>query len=387
MAAEGTDVLIVGAGPTGLTLALALAQAGVDHVLVDKQAEGANTSRAAVIHARTLEVLEPFGVSAALCERGMPVHGFRVHETRRELLHFSFDGLPTAYSYLLMLPQNETEAVLLQHLQAAGGTVRRPAEFVGAQVEADGVTATIAQEGKTSQIRARYLVACDGVHSPVRQAAGLDFAGGDYAENFILADVALEGDFDRRAVQGYLSGDGLMIIAPLPGDRFRVVATVGEAPERPGLEVLQPILDARAAGGLRAGDLAWSSRFRLHHRLADAFRRGPVLLAGDAAHVHSPAGGQGMNIGIRDSAELAVALQAALSGEEGEAALDGWAERRRRIAKGVVDLTDRATRGAAARSPLVRALRDAGLMAVDHLRPVQHAVARKLMGLDERLEA
>lgn len=377
-----TDVLIVGAGPTGLTLAVALAQDGVDFILIDRQAEGANTSRAAVVHARTLEVLEPFGVTPTLVERGLVLHRARFFDGGQDLLEIGFDGLPTQYSFILMLPQCETEAILLARLRALGHDVRRPVELVSAEVGDDGAQATIRQAGAEQTLRARYLVGADGVHSAVRAAAGLGFAGGDYKENFALADVSLTGDFDREAVLGYMSRDGLMIVAPLPNERFRVVVTVDAAPERPDIAFLQPILDARTGGKLHAGDLVWSSRFRVHHRLADRFRAGAALLAGDAAHVHSPAGGQGMNIGIRDAAELGPALAAALKGDE--AALDTWAERRRRIAQAVVKLTDRVTRGAASTSPLVRSLRDAGLMTLGRLPPVQRALAHQMMGLDER---
>ncbi|MEV7547926.1 FAD-dependent oxidoreductase, partial [Streptomyces sp. NPDC089915] len=188
-----TTVAIVGAGPTGLALAVTLAEAGIDFVLLDRQAEGANTSRAAVVHARTLEVLDELdpsrSLSAGLIGRGLPVGTFRIRDGARPLATIGFDGLPTAYPYALMVPQDQTEAVLLARLRALGGEVHRPYEVTAISQDADGVTLTTAT-GQT--LRAGHAVGADGMRSAVREAAGIGFSGSAYEESFVLADVVMD---------------------------------------------------------------------------------------------------------------------------------------------------------------------------------------------------
>jgi len=190
-----TEVAIVGAGPTGLALAVTLASAGVEFVIVDRLAEGRNTSRAAVVHARTLEVLDDLGASAELIARGIPVTRFAVRDGSRRLLTVPFDGLPTPHPYTLMVPQYETEAVLLDRLRELGGEVHRPYEVDTIVQGDDGVTLTMST-GET--LGARYAVGADGMDSVVRQRAGIGFSGSAYAESFVLADVAMRWAPGRR---------------------------------------------------------------------------------------------------------------------------------------------------------------------------------------------
>src|SRR5689334_17394792 len=306
-----TEVLIAGAGPVGLTLGAALIQRGIGTVLIDRQAEGANTSRAAVVHARTLEALDELAVTGAMVERGVIVPRFTVRDGDRALLTVDFSHLPTPYPYTLMLPQSDTEAILSDRLRHLGGEVRRPAELVGVRPDADGVTATL-RDGGT--IRARYLVGADGMHSTVRELSGIGFTGQAYEESFVLADVRMDWPLPDDEVTLHFSPAGLVVVAPLPGGRHRIVATLDEAPEHPNREDVQSLLDTRGPRRrpARVEHVVWSSRFRLHHRLADRYRVRRLFLAGDAAHVHSPAGGQGMNTGIQDAVALAARLTAVL---------------------------------------------------------------------------
>jgi 2-polyprenyl-6-methoxyphenol hydroxylase-like FAD-dependent oxidoreductase len=350
-----TEVAIVGGGPTGLALAVTLASSGIDFVLLDRLAEGANTSRAAVVHARTLEVLDELGASAELIARGVKITRFAVRDGSRRLLTVPFDTLPTPHPYTLMVPQYETESVLLARLRALGGDVHRPYEVASVVQDEDGVTLTMST-GET--LRAGYAVGADGMHSTVREAAGIGFSGGAYGESFVLADVAMEWTPGPGEVSLTFGTAGLTVVAPLPGGHYRVVATVDDAPAAPDLAFVQQILDARAPGQARVTECAWSSRFRVHHRVADHYRAGRLLLAGDAAHVHSPAGGQGMNTGIQDGHALGRALAAG--------ALDGYEAQRRPVAQRVVAFTDRMTRVATARHPLVRGARNLALPLLSH---------------------
>jgi 2-polyprenyl-6-methoxyphenol hydroxylase-like FAD-dependent oxidoreductase len=363
-----TEVLIVGAGPVGLTLAVSLQARGVDAVLLDKAAEVAMTSRAAVIHARTLEVLHSIDVSDELVRRGVIVPRFTVRDRDRALLTIDFDGLPTPHPYTLMLPQNITEDVLTNRLTELGGRVHRPDELARLQQDGAGVTATMVG-GET--VRALYVVGADGMHSAVREQTGIGFAGDTYGQSFVLADVHLDWEFADSEVMLYFAPAGLVVVAPLPGGRHRIVATADVAPEHPDRDHIQALLDARGPQKrpARVKDVVWSSRFRVHHRLADRYREGRVFLAGDAAHVHSPAGVQGMNTGIQDAVALAVRLAGVVRDGADERILDGYETQRRPVAADVVAFTDRMTRVATVDQSIVRRIRNATLRGSTESRP------------------
>ncbi|OBK77442.1 FAD-dependent oxidoreductase [Mycobacterium sp. 1164985.4] len=372
-----TDVLIIGAGPTGLAAAVALHSRGVTATVVDRQAAGANTSRAAVVNARTLEVLEGFDVARRLVKEGVQAPRFTIRDRGRILIPVDFSGLPTDYPYSLMVSQATTERLLLERLEELGGSVLRPKTLTSVEQNANGVTATF---DDSDTIRARYVVGADGIHSVVREQAGIGFVGSVYDESFALADVRLTGSAPEDEVILYWAKEGLTVVAPLPGGVYRIVAPVAEAPEEPSAAFVQQILDTRiGAGALTVDEVIWGSRFRIHHRVADAFRAGRLLLAGDAAHVHSPAGGQGMNLGIQDAVSLADAVAAVLAGEP-DTRLDEYSQSRRPVAKEVVEMTDRLTRLAtlprAARPIRNTAIRLAGLVPA-----VRYGLARRLSGL------
>ncbi len=375
--AYDTDVLVIGAGPTGLTLAASLLDRGISTLVVDRQAAGANTSRAAVVNARTLEVLEGLDVARRLVKEGVQAPRFSIRDRGRTLIPIDFSGLPTEYPYSLMVPQSTTERLLLERLVELGGSVLRPRTVTSVVQGADGVTATL-DDGAV--IRARYAVGADGINSVVREQAGIGFQGGEYAESFTLADVRLTGDAPADEVILFWARAGLTVVAPLPDDIYRIVAPVDDAPESPSAAFVQQILDARVgAGRMVVTDLVWGSRFRIHHRVADTYRAGRLLLAGDAAHVHSPAGGQGMNLGIQDGIALAEALAAILTGAP-ESMLDEYSATRRPIAKNVVVMTDRLTRLATLPRAL-RPIRNAAFSVVGRVPSVQLALARRLSGL------
>jgi len=372
-----TDVLIVGAGPTGLTLATALASRGVRTTVIDRQAEGANTSRAAVVHARTLEVLEPLGVASTLVSRGIQAQRFTIRDRDRVLVPIGFEDLPTVYPYTLMISQAVTESVLLERFVGLGGQVQRPRTLVGLTQNSTKATALL-DDG--SRVTARFVVGADGMHSAVREQVGIPFTGGSYGETFVLADVRLSGAVPSDEVILYFSPAGMVVVAPLPGGLHRIVATVAKAPDQPDAAFVQALLDTRGPEREPAvvREVLWGSRFRVHHRIADTYRAGRVVLAGDAAHVHSPAGGQGMNAGMLDATTLADALIAALAGDTG--ALDAYSAQRRPVAAQIIALADRLTRMATIR-PSLRRLRNLLLSTVSLLPAVRRQLAWRLSGL------
>ena len=381
MLPTATDALIVGAGPAGMAAAITLLHHGQDVTIVDSQAEGANTSRAAVVHARTLELLERYGVTPALTKRGLHTPLFTIRDRDRVLVPVAFDRLPTEYPYTLMISQADTESVMLTRLQELGGTVERPATVIGIEQDGESVTATF-DDGQ--QIRAGYLVGADGAHSTVRERTEIAFTGGTYAESFVLADARLDGDVPSNEVILYFSPAGLLVVAPLPDGQHRIVATVDDAPENPDAEFVQRLLDERGPEAERAvvREVLWGSRFRLSHRVADTFRAGRVLLIGDAAHVHSPAGGQGMNLGIQDAVTLGEALTDVLKGASAER-LGTWADEQRPIAEKVISMTDRLTTLATVGAGR-RLFRNLLLGLGGHIPAVQRRLAIQLSGLDRR---
>jgi 2-polyprenyl-6-methoxyphenol hydroxylase-like FAD-dependent oxidoreductase len=379
---DRTDVLVVGAGPVGLAVAASLTGRGHDVTVVEQQAAGANTSRAAVVHARTLEMLEQIGVSERLAGLGIHARQFTIRDGDRELVPVRFDGLPTEYPYTLMIPQNITEQVLLDRLEELGGRVHRPYVATGVSQTADGAEVTL--EGG-HMIKARYVVAADGMNSTIRDLAGLGHDGNDALSlSFSLADVRVEGGLPADQVLLFFSKPGMLVVAPLPDGSFRLVAEVDDAPEQPDVTFAQQLLNSRGPSHpvVRVTEVIWGSRFRIHERVADQYRAGRVLLAGDAAHTHSPAGGQGMNLGLRDAVTLGDALSVALrDGREDK--LDDYASGSRAEAMHVVALAHRLTRLATA-PPAVRPLRNVALRLLAHVPAFRRRLAEQLSAVGHR---
>ena len=381
---EEVEVAVVGAGPTGLTLAVMLSGYGIRTAVLDGAAGPARHSRAAVVHARTLETLEPLGVVGEMLGGGVVVPHFGVRDRDRLLLGVDFDGLPTTHPYTLMLPQDRTERILLGALHEQGGEVLWEYEAVGLSQDEGGVELVVRGARGERRVRARYVVGCDGGHSFVRGALGIPFQGDTYPQSFVLADVRMSWALPEDEVQLFFSPEGLVVVAPLPQGHHRVVATVDEPPAEPSLSDVQELLDLRGprARRPRVEEVIWSSRFRVQHRIAARFREGGVFLCGDAAHVHSPAGGQGMNTGIQDAANLAWKLALVVRGRAPGSLLDSYERERRPVARGVVSTTDRLTRLATVRSPLLRRLRNALIPIAARAGRLPRRLAKNLSELD-----
>jgi len=376
-----TEVLVVGAGPVGLATAISLIAAGHDVTLIDGQGEGANTSRAAVVHPRTLEALEEIGVSKPMVALGLHTTRFTIRDRDRLLVPIRFDQLKSAYDFILMIPQNVTEQVLLERFTELGGVVHRPYAAKSLHQDGEGVTVSLADG---SEIRARYVVGADGMHSVIRDEAGLGFHGETLPLSLVLADIRVDGGLSRDEVVLHFSRTGMLVVAPLPNGTFRLVAEIDPAPEHPDVAFAQELLDTRGPGGSRAKvqEVVWGSRFRIHERVVPSYRAGRVLLAGDAAHTHSPAGGQGMNLGLRDAVALGNALSLALRENRTEA-LDEYAEASRAEALQVVALAHRLTKLATAPAA-VRPIRNLVLRTLAMLPAFRRTLAEQLSRIGRR---
>lgn len=335
-------MLIVGAGPTGLALALELAARGVACRIVDQAPVRSDKSRAFVVHARTLELLDRHGLADALVARGRTTLDGEIAvggRTRAELRLADIGVDDTRFPYLLFVSQVETERVLEGALGAAGVQVERPVALVG--LTAAGGATLRHGDGTDEVVRARWVVGCDGAHSFVRKAAGMTFEGAPYEQSFMLADARVAWAEPPR-LRALLLRDGLLMMIPFPGDMYRFVAAGGPpAPEEPTLADFQARFDAASPHPGRLHDPAWIARFRLHHRGVDRYRAGRLFVAGDAAHIHSPAGGQGMNTGIQDAINLGWKLAMVARGEAPEALLDSYDAERRPVGRRLLEVTDR----------------------------------------------
>jgi 2-polyprenyl-6-methoxyphenol hydroxylase-like FAD-dependent oxidoreductase len=384
-----TDVLIVGAGPAGLALAASLRQLGVDHVLIDRNTAVQPGTKAAAVQPRTLEYLERIGVSDRLVDAGVRSPGFSLHDRERTLLRASFAELDTPYPYVLLVSQQTTEEHLLRRLLELGGTVHRDHRIVGYDADFPGVSATIAgPDGLLHAMTARYLVGCDGVHSGVRTAAGINFPGEAHEQLFTIADVRISAAAQDEIAQDttfFLSGAGMLLFSPLAGKQYRLVSPAPPGSTEPTLEDVQRLLTERGpfSGQAKATEVCNAATYRVQERVAELFRKGPVLLAGDAAHTHSPAGAQGMNTGIQDAGNLAWKLHAVLTGAATDELLDSYHTERHPIAADMVAFTAMFAKIATVRDPVAGRLRNDVLAAAAVSAPgVTRWIASKLSELD-----
>ena len=376
------QVLVVGAGPTGLTLAAQLLARGIRTRVIDKSAGPAPQSRALGIHARTLELLDTMGLADTFIERGHRASHLRMYAGTRKLLNLNLAKNGSRYGFVLHLPQRETELLLRARVQELGGTIEQGVELLSLAERGDAVDATLRDSaGREVDMSAGYAVGCDGAHSRVRHELGFAFDGQPYPQDWLLADVALEGAGSDDAVHSFFSPNGLPLVCiPMGGHRWRVVmANAGDRGGRaPTLDEIRDLVGQRAPWPVEVSDPLWLASFRCQLRSTTTYRRGRVFIAGDAAHIHSPAGGQGMNTGMMDACNLAWKLALVASGRAPDGLLDSYGQERVPVASGVLEFTDKLVGLLTMRNPMKRAVRDTVLPLVTRLPAVQRGAARRL---------
>jgi 2-polyprenyl-6-methoxyphenol hydroxylase-like FAD-dependent oxidoreductase len=359
--------LIVGAGPTGLTLAIELARRGIPFRLIDRDARRAKTSRAIGTQARTVEVFRIMGIPEAALQPAVWPRALRFAERERTLARVRLDSAPGGGPRLLSMDESDTERVLEERLVQLGGRIEQSTELTAFRIDGDRVVATVVGPDGEYQVETRFLVGADGAHSTVRRGAGIGFEGANYPERFLLVDMDIDWELPHDEAHVWIGNDGLVAVVPLPGARrFRVIVPL--PPEQSATEYESEAAIAAAAEAVlrqrsgialrRIGEPAWASTFRIQRRQATHYREGPVFLAGDAAHVHSPVGGQGMNTGIQDAFNLGWKLALAVRELVAPGLLDTYEAERHPIARGVLRGTHLGTRLFLARNPVMEAVRE-----------------------------
>jgi 2-polyprenyl-6-methoxyphenol hydroxylase-like FAD-dependent oxidoreductase len=368
-----SDVLVVGAGPTGLVLALALVESGIVPRVVDRNAGPGEASRAIAVQARTLEIYRQLGIADVVVASGIRFELLRLWEEGRRVTEFRVgvmgEGM-SPFPFVLSYPQDDHERFLVERLRAAGVEVEWRTELVSFADDGDRVRATLEKDGgREETCDVRYVCGCDGAHSAVRRGLGIGFPGGTYDQSFFVADAEASGPATGDALNGCLSDRGFLVVLPVRSTgRYRLIGIVPEElRDREDLtyDDVRPFVEAIAP--IDVGRVAWFSTYHVHHRVADSFRAGRCFLAGDAGHVHSPVGGQGMNTGIGDAANLAWKLAAALAGRASDTILDTYEPERIAFARTLVATTDRAFTGIIDRGAGGRLVRRA---LVPHLVPL-----------------
>jgi 2-polyprenyl-6-methoxyphenol hydroxylase-like FAD-dependent oxidoreductase len=353
--------------------------------IIDKATARSPHSRALVVQPRTLELLDAMGLAQDLVAAGRPTPQVALYLNRERVaaLDIKKTGITdTAFPFLLFVSQVETERVLEGHLNRLGAAVERPVELVSFTQDANGVTAELQHgDGRRETVRAGYLVGCDGAHSAVRKGLGLRFEGEAYAQDFILADVEISWSLGHDQLSVCLNDDGTFVVFPLKDERlYRIITIRTTAPAAdagdPTLAEMQALADQRSPVPLTLSAPRWLARFRLHHRAASAYRVGRGFVAGDAAHIHSPAGGQGMNTGIQDAANLAWKLALIVRWQAPASLLDSYHDERWPVGQALLKTTDRLFSAGTSRNRLLVGLRNL----------VMPTVAERVMG-SRRLRA
>jgi 2-polyprenyl-6-methoxyphenol hydroxylase-like FAD-dependent oxidoreductase len=374
-------VLIVGAGPVGMTMASELARYGVAVRIVDKAAQRTDKSKALVLWSRTLELLDRGGGSAPFVDAGFKAEAVNFIAGDKAIGRVSMESVQSPYPYGLMLPQSESERLLEERLRDLGISVERQVELTAFTSGDDGVEARLRHaDGHEETVSSDWLVGCDGAHSAVRHGLGATFSGETLNSDWMLAEVHMSGyPCPDSEASVYWHRDGVFVIFPISPGRYRILADLpasgAEHPSAPTLEQAQAVIDRRGPPGLVAFDPIWLAGFRINGRKVSSYRWGRAFLAGDAAHVHSPAGGQGMNTGMQDAFNLAWKLALVVRKTCDEHLLDSYSPERSKVGDEVLKAASRLTTVGTLSNPVAQTVRNLIGRVMLGLTPVQHEFA------------
>lgn len=376
-------ILVVGAGPVGLVLACELARRNVPVRIIDRLESPTTESRAIIVHARSLEMMERIGVLEPLIDSGVRTEAVEIH-TGDSVDRIEVGGVDSPFPFSVSTAQTETERVLTERLAGLGVTVERGVELVGLGQEEDGVRATLRHaDGTEEEFVSSYLAGTDGPHSAVRKAIGTKLEGSFQGERFLMGDVDAKYELDRDSIHTFFSDDGPLLVFPMIGDRVRVIGqiSVDDRERDASLEWLQQVCDTRA-GGIELTTPHWLTVFEIRHAQVPRYDHGRVFLAGDAAHIHSPAGGQGMNTGMQDAFNLGWKLATAVIRGAGPALLESYQAERHPIAELVIKRSTRMTDAGTLKHGFERTIRNHALHIAAGLAPFRERMADQVEEVD-----
>jgi 2-polyprenyl-6-methoxyphenol hydroxylase-like FAD-dependent oxidoreductase len=356
------DILVVGAGPTGLFLGCELARRGLRPRIIDRRLGPDQLSKAVGLHARTLEIFEELGITDTVVNEGVRIHTLDVREGPALRARLDFAMADSDYAYAVDLPQHRTETLLRDKLREFGVDVEWGVELTELRADRDGVEVTLQGAAGAATSKVGWVCGCDGVRSTVRTLSGISYDGDEDPEGWALIEGTLEWDLSAGAWHLFMGNDGVLVVCPIPGGGYRIAADMQHVAEAhataPTLAEFQKVVAERTPPGCVMGEIEWASPFRIHERLASTFSRGRVFLAGDAAHTQSPAAAQGLNTGIHDAFNLGWKLAMVTSGTAHPALLATYDAERRQIARGSISFTHALTRLVAIQGPGADLMRD-----------------------------
>ena len=382
------QVLVVGAGPVGLTLANELVRHGVSVRIVDKAAQRTDKSKALVLWSRSLELFDDAGYVDAFLPAGFQARGAQISNGKEVMARVSFDSTDSRYAYALMIPQSETERILDERLAKQGVPVERSVELTAFADKGTAVEATLKKaDGTTETLTADWLVGCDGAHSAVRHGLNFAFEGSTLESDWILGDGFIPALEPKDRLHIFWHRDGILAFFPIIGDRWRVVADFSAAQGSghradPTLDEVNAVMAHRGSPKLVMSDPVWLAAFRINERKVKDYRKGRVFLAGDASHIHSPAGGQGMNTGMQDAFNLAWKLALVVKGSAKATLLDSYSPERTAVGDRVLRNAGRLTEVATLRNPVLQGIRNTVARFATSFPFVQHKMANQLSEMD-----
>jgi 2-polyprenyl-6-methoxyphenol hydroxylase-like FAD-dependent oxidoreductase len=362
-------------------MAAELKRRGVDCRIIDKQPHPTDKSKALAMHARTVELLDVVGIADKMIARGFLGHGASMFSQGKRVVHLIFDELDSKFPFVLLIPQSETEAGLIEYLDSMGVQVERPVELTVFQQTSNCVTATLKHaDGREEIVTAQYIIGCDGSHSTVRHTLDFPFEGTAYPDTFAIADVHVDWELPYDEVISFLEETGVLACFPMKGHRFRLLLEIpGEKgpDEKPTMKEFEDVCKEYVPGRCIISDPVWLTYFKIHRRMANQYRQNRAFICGDASHIHSPVGGQGMNTGMQDAFNLAWKLALVVRGEAPESLLDSYQQERHEVAKALLGGTDMATKVATLRNPVAQNIRNTLASVLMHFEVIQQRMLKQ----------
>jgi 6-methylpretetramide 4-monooxygenase / 4-hydroxy-6-methylpretetramide 12a-monooxygenase len=379
-----SDILVIGAGPSGLFVASELARHGIGVRLVEREVQRHRQARATAIQPGTLEILDSVGLLSPFLEAAEHIRHIRLYKTDlSEIRYATFEGIDCCCGFQCSLPQYETERILEAHLKSLGTVIERGVTVTKLELDGDGVLAELVHgTGVTETVHAGVVIGAGGAHSVTRDSMDQALEGGSYQGHFLVADIAMQTQLPRDETSFVFGPDGLLLLAPLPGGRWLSFQDLEEAVEAVSAEEVVARIELRLGGRWRPSDVAWFSPFRMHRRIVSRLTDGRRFLIGDAAHLSSPFGGEGLNSGLHDGYDLAWKLALVLRGHARQSLLDDYAFERTIADRHVLDVSDQVHRSVVDIADAVRQCREVPAENVDPVAAALQRNARAMIDVD-----